>query len=454
MLKGLRAVACMGVLVTTPVEAVQFQVRSETQGDAYQLVTSDNELLNRRRLHHYLGLSAYDLTGDGTNAVRVNTLIRFDGDFGITDEEDVGLFRQHQLSVQTAVVEARDLGGFFDFDLGRFLHADAIDFMMLDGGRFVFHTPWFFKVELLAGLETTWDQAAINDTQFQLDGLRIIADENEAQDLAADHAPTIVLGAALSTDDLLFTQLRMSYRRLFSDGAINQEKIGVSMVQRLWQRVFVSGMGSYDMYNGFVDRGEARVSVAATDFLDFDVQYVHLRPSFDADSIFNIFASEALNDANLRMRFHVDNDSRVHLGGMMRFYGHDQEDELPDDRAPTEVKAYGVMGGGYWRIDPKIAMRADATYESGYGGERVVGELGLTWRPLPQLLDFDVRSTVVHFDDALQPKLEGLSIGYHLGVTYRIDHRARISLAGEHNFNRLHISQFRLFVLADLNFFL
>ncbi len=60
-----------GLLIAPSAGAIEFRVESQTLGDAYQLVTSGNEVLNRNRLHQLLGLSLYDLDRErGTIVVR------------------------------------------------------------------------------------------------------------------------------------------------------------------------------------------------------------------------------------------------------------------------------------------------------------------------------------------------------------------------------------------------
>ena len=440
-------------LAPEPVRAVHFNVSGRTVGDGYQLVTSDNELLNRRRLHQYLGFGAYDITGDGTNTLAFVSMLRFDADFGITSDEleDIETLRQHLLTIQMAVIEGRDIGGFLDFSAGRFIHSDAIDMLMMDGVRLMFETPWFFGVELLAGVETKDDMARVNANQMELDGVRLIEDFGYER---TNDAATIVIGAALVTRNLAPTTARVSYRRLFSGSCIDQEKIAAAVATRIAQRLHLAAVASFDFFNERFDRIEASLRARIADFFDVDGQYVRLLPSFDADSIFNIFSAFALNDVNVRFRLHVLDSAHVYLGGMLRFFGNEDLAGDPGASSETALKAYGGMAGYWHRFGDVARLALDLSLEGGYGGERVLADIGVRYSPLPRVLDLDARVTLVHFTDELQANLRGLSFGYQIGARYHVHDRAAVSIVGEHNFNRIHSSQFRLLALLDLDFFL
>ena len=450
------ASAVVFVTVGPGARAVEFSVQSQTVGDAYQLVTSDDELLNRRRLHQYLGLGLHDLTSDGSNQLRLVTMFRFDGDFGLTEREldDIEMLRQHQLTIQTAVLEGRGVAGFLDFDLGRFLNMDAMDYLMVDGARVLFKLPWSFGIEVLAGLETKHDMAVVNSTQQELDGVRVISDNTGPGAGVTNDEPTVILGVSLVTHDFWFTRFRIGYRRMFSDGEIDSEKVGLSFFHRFGKRVFFSTSESFDLVQRRPERLDAQVRWQITDWFGWDVQYVHLKPTFDADSIFNIFQTHPLNDANTRLRFHIGQDATFYVGGMVRFFGNEEYTGNSAVTIDTTVEAYGAMLGYFHTFGPKVSFGFDASYEDGFGGRRIFGDVRVRYSPLPRQLDFDVRLTGVHFDDDLQPNLDGLSFGYQLGAKYTVDERAAISLVGEHNFNRIHTSQLRLFAVLDLNFFL
>jgi len=443
--------ALCGALAPRPAAAISYRVQSETIGDAYQLVTSANTLLNRRRIHQYLGLEASDLLSDGSYSLNAAALFRFDADFGLTDENlaDVyGLARQ-QLSIQYAWVDGRKIGGFFDFRLGRQMHADALDYLMLDGVVMTFATPWYFGLEVQAGLEVKDGMAGINASHFELDGVRIIAGKT-ANDMA-----TWVLGAALVSRDLTYTRARFGYRRLFSGGEVDSEKVGGSFYQRLAEGLHLNALASYDLYNARFDRLQAGLRWQATDYFDLEGEYVRLLPSFDADSIFNIFTAFPLNDGNLRVRFHPSANDSLYAGGKLRFYGNEgYADGVLTGDVKTVVQGYGAMGGYFRRFGTDGTLHLDVSWEGGYGGDRVMGDAGGTFALVPGEWELDGRLTAVSFKDGGQPNLNGFSFGYQVGGRYLVDTKAAVSLLVEQNFSRLQPSNLRIFAVVDLDFWL
>jgi hypothetical protein len=103
--------------------ALEFLIESHTLGDAYQLVTSGNELLNRWQVHQLLGLSMWESPDeDGQRNWSFTSLFRFDVDFGLSERErrDVPTLDRSLPSIQFAHVDGRDLlGGALDIRIGR-----------------------------------------------------------------------------------------------------------------------------------------------------------------------------------------------------------------------------------------------------------------------------------------------------------------------------------------------
>jgi hypothetical protein len=430
---------------------MRFHVMSETIGDAYQLVRSDNEVLNRRRIHQYLGLGAYDLLGDGEGQLSFVSLMRFDADFGITEDEldSVDGLRRDQLSLQTLYLEGHDLWGMIDLKLGRQLHYDTIDFLMLDGLNLTVKLPWHLAVEVLAGMEADNDVSGFTSSQFEIDGTRVI----ESDDALDVDVAKMVVGGALVTHGFTRVRGRLGYRRIFSDGQVNQEKLGAAITSRPLDNLQVDAAASYDFFNDYLDTVRAGTRIRIGDAVETEIQYVRLLPSFDADSIFNIFTAEPLNDVNGRVRYYMNRTSWVHVGGMVRLFGADtiNKDDVEIDGADGTVKATGLMIGWWHRYGSRGRVSFDASHESGYGGDRTLIDLDGRYALFPGEIELDGRITGVLFQDELQGNLGGAGGGYQLGVRYLVDERATLQIMVEQNFNAIHTNQFRVFVVADLD---
>ena len=326
----------------------------------------------------------------------------------------------------------------------------------------------------------------MTSSQLELDGVRIMEG-------IQDDTQKVVLGAALVTHGFNYFRARVGYRRIMSRDfieatdapgtlvqsingenlgyRINQEKLGGGFYWRPVRGLHLDGTASYDFYNAYMDTIRAGARWQATDAVDLQVQYIHLLPSFDADSIFNIFSSEPLNDVNLRGRLYLKRNEWVYAGGMIRLFGNESCDDTELDDNPyvsrhqcipsedggniaPSVSGYGAMAGWQRRYSHRSRAGVDLSYEDGYSGQRILVDLGTTWSALPGKLDLDGRLTVLHFQDELQTNLGGTGVGYQLGGTYRIVESAAVRLLAEQNFNRNQTNQFRVFVMLDMDFYL
>lgn len=446
------------LLIAPSAGAIEFRVESQTLGDAYQLVTSGNEVLNRNRLHQLLGLSLYDLEGSGENLWSFTSLFRFGVDFGLTEQEldeVVGLERT-KLSIQYAMLQGQGLlGGLVDIKLGRQLMMDGLDYLMMDGGVVTLNTPFYLAVELHAGLEVRNDAWDLNDSQLETDGTRFIEQREETTDAAS-----VVFGAALMTRNLDYARYRVGYRRFFSSGAVDAEKVGGSFHQRVVEGVDLSGIISWDLFNGRFDRIQAGGRVRIADHTELDLEYVRTNPTFDGDSIFNIFSVYPMNDLNARWRFYAGKDDRFHLGGKVRLAGNEAYDDplttLYGD-VDTMVSAWGAMAGWHHSFGPRGVdgrLLVDFTWEGGFGGDRIFADVGGVWAVVPREWEVEGRLTVVDFADELQENLHAFSFGYQLGGRYLVDKKAAFAVVAEHNMNRLQTHQFRVFALIDLDIWL
>lgn len=124
----------------------------------------------------------------------------------------------------------------------------------------------------------------------------------------------------------------------------------------------------YSLLHAAVDRADAGVRIERGDHaLEPSVEY--FLPTFDGDSIFNVFSIEPTTD--VRLGYEHTGPIRVRASAWLRRYAH-------------EDGASSVSGGGDAGLERalgrRLRARVDALYDDGYGGRRVgaTGEMG--WR--------------------------------------------------------------------------
>ena len=154
--------------------AYDFSIDLRTIGQGYQVrgfaPDGTNELLSRRRLTQYLDVNVFDIEptrwrGDegGRNLIYFDASLRFDSDFGgyltgrPTGVDEIRELQQNQVDVLFAFVGGRDVGGRLDFQLGRQIHFDMLDFFAYDGGDAVVHLRRGLALEAFAGTEVRGD---------------------------------------------------------------------------------------------------------------------------------------------------------------------------------------------------------------------------------------------------------------------------------------------------------
>jgi hypothetical protein len=129
----------------------------------------------------------------------------------------------------------------------------------------------------------------------------------------------------------------------------------------------------YSLLHAAIDRADAGVRLSRGDHtLEPSLEY--FTPTFDGDSIFNVFSIEPTTD--LRLGYQLAGAVPVHASAWLRGYHH-------------EAGAASYAGGGDAGIERGFGAawhaRLDARWDDGYGGRRIGGTAEAAWRPAPSL---------------------------------------------------------------------
>lgn len=151
--------------------------------------------------------------------------------------------------------------------------------------------------------------------------------------------------------------------------------------ERLWARVHGDVQAGattiapyadlrYSLLHALVDRADAGVRLTRGDHtLEPSIEYFY--PTFDGDSIFNVFSIEPTTD--VRLGYQHAGDWAVRADGWLRAYHH--EDGLASYAGGADAGVARAFGSR-WR------GRVDALWDAGYGGRRVGGSAEAGWRPV------------------------------------------------------------------------
>jgi hypothetical protein len=486
-----RQVAIPGVFLfffcASPAFAADFQISATTLAQGYELGAADGSVVARRRLSQYVRLNGYNLLED--NTLFFVSSFRLDADFGLTNTDSAITGQQYlrqaireldspNFSLLYAYLAGRNLYGRIDFDAGRQFIVDLVDFFHFDGVRVAVNTPWRFGVEAFAGYEVRAG-AALGISSFDLPG---VAE-------TADSAPTF--GAALYLRDLQWGAYsltgRLSYRktqgsrnldscavdpttrfecdrltvadpldrtevqRAFARDLVLDERISANLQARL-DKVHVWGAFSYNLVQGWFD--DLLLGVQGrllSGRLILESEYLRTRPRFDADSIFNIFGTQALDDLRFKVGWDFQNGYEIYGRGFVRFFYTGIFGTSPAD--PT-VTATGVVVGGRIPHGRRAYTTVDVIAQNGYGGYLFGGDAWTRFALMDNKLELDGRFLVLRFDDDRLENVNGINVTLQGGARWVLHRYVAVHLILEESTNRLYSSIFRVYGLLDLNFWL
>lgn len=488
------AIAAASGVVASPAHAAEPEITADTTAQFYEVRSpSGATVLARRRFLTTLGVAAYDLhdragapSGEALGPdLSFRARLRYDADYGTlgpeVDAATAGAFvpgfSRGPVDLMYGYVEGRRyLGGFFGFKLGRQYVTDALGWWSFDGGSARVTTPYFVAAELYGGLEVRGG-FPLSTGRFERDGI--------ARGDRTGYDPTLwptfqpqgvapAFGAALESTGVSWLHGRLTYRRVQSTGASNvsmfasglrepvafagsrvsQERLGWAMDASLPDVGGVKAGLVHDLYlgklTGLYGSVDAYLSKRVTASLDFD----HYRPSFDADSIWNVFMAMPMNDLAARGMWQATDRLAVAGGVHGRMFEQQTETAAPN-ASPSVLGNYypdaafspkelvlGADASARWRFgEGSLGLRSvvDTSRTGRRLGADVFGERVLETRYV-----FTGRVGAWAWDDRLRDDRHAASLGWAGGVGYRFSPRSQALVEAEHNVNRLSGQRFRL----------
>lgn len=400
------------------------------------------------------------------------------------------------------------MGGAVDVYVGRQLDVNTLDWFSMDGVTVKVRTPWRFAVAGFGGLRVRDDTPLGSSTQ-EPDGTgggqcaeyvegatpgtgawrpidRDVTNERNPFSNDFDFCPQReqlmpTFGAAIETHDLPVWG-RVAYRRsqsktpgligpvdrfqfedkgLYPDElgqapkwGVNEERLAATVrttrrFDRGRGRVTPHAAVRYSLLHGLVDEWHTGVRIRYRSHgLEPEVFYSF--PTFDGDSIFNVFSSEPYTDLRLTYDLAPPKASwRAYARGWMRRYQTEDADDT--EGVDASSTAAGVHLGARYLRRASLLARLDLFHEDGYGGRRTGAYASSRWR-VKDNLGITGRVSVIHFDDALLTNFNGVTYGVQSGVTYLVNEGVAVHLLAEENRNRFNRSQLRIIGVVDLAF--
>jgi hypothetical protein len=451
---GLAVCLCM-----TPVVADATEIRMGTRsiGEGYVVVAPGPEprLLRRMRFVQYLNLGVHELLPprdadqwrrapeDGQLEMIASMRLRHDfgeftNDAGLDSGPVLRSIDGRQIDLLYGYLQGRKLGGFFDFRAGRQFESSGLDWYVFDGGWTRVTTPAHLAVEVFGGLQVNGAHVFGWPT-MQLDG----TSGNEP----ADRAGSPMLGTAVSIVDIAWLNARVAYRRTFTpaglnrnilestgapDGSVNdgiiagvdQELVSATMNLNLAKGVFTPfAAARVNIGTLRVDDLSAGFGVAVSEHHSIRAMYLRTIPSFDLDSIFNVFALQPFED--VRLSYQVRAGDWTLLGrGSARIFRDGPVDDLDISLG------WGGALSALWQ-HKRFAVRTDAFVQGGQGGTRAGGSIDGQVRVLNDRIGIDLRSYLTRYADDQVPEREGYGLAFQAGADFKLWDGVHLALLGE-----------------------
>ena len=399
------------------------------------------------------------------------------------------------------------LGGKLDLYAGRQMDVQTLDWFSMDGLKVRAHLPVHVQVEAFAGLRVRDNSFGATDAfapdgtsqalceEFvegatptsggwrPIDGLpetqngRYTSDD-ELCPQRDQQMPTV--GFALATEGLEQVSARLSYRRSHSDSpgligsedrldfadqgyypferelassGVTEERFALTVrgnVSAKKVRLTPYAAVRYSVLHGIIDEAHAGTKVQHHAHT-LEPELFYSSPTFDGDSIFNIFSTEPYSDARLTWRY---TPKRGGWSGYLRGWGRRYHSEDADEAMGVDAQADVFAGGGHGGIRlqrAKHEVRFDTYAEDGYGGQRIGGLLagGIE---LSSSLMVHGRASLIRFGDDSRSEIRGTNAGLQLGTRYQINRGVAASLLVEQNSNAFDRFAMAAFAVVDLAF--
>jgi hypothetical protein len=464
----------------SPAAAYDFALSVRTVGQGYQErrygSSGASELLARRRLTQYLNLSVYNIAPEpwrGTdgerNAVSFEMGLRFDSDFGQfmlgrpRGVDAIGELAQNQIDILYAYFQARDLAGRVDLQLGRQLHWDLVDFYSFDGLDARVHLVRQVYVQAFAGTEVR-GQLPLSAPLYEIDGTSVGARDPITRPQQSE-AWRPLFGGALAVDEGSPVTARVAYRKVLSstmaagpgdpDLGVNHESVSATAEARWRARLFLSAGFRYNLLVAASDDQQLALRWRAGARHLLSLEYTYLAPTFDGDSIWNVFGAGAYRDLRAAYDWDLAGGWRAHARGFLRRFvdppGTPADVRAAGDAAAGGRNSYGGNAGADFR-GSRGRARADAYAEGGAGGWRVGGDVTGRLTVSPNLLDVDGRVTAFawRIDGTPQPR-DVVMVGTALGALYQMSRKMRLHFLAENNTGTYYRAQLRGLVVLELD---
>jgi hypothetical protein len=193
--------------------------------------------------------------------------------------------------------------------------------------------------------------------------------------------------------------------------------------------ILVDGRAVWNAMLEVLGEADAELAVTPVDALTLAAEYRFYRPTFEGNSIFNVFDLAAENDAGGRIEVRPVREVSLAGWGFARMA--DGSGGLDGRAADALVSgAGGGLGGTYRTLARSLSLRLSSVWE--WGEKRLGAEAGAGQAFWNRRLWLALRLSTWHLDDSFSSRLSGNLAGYVLSGRFTLTDGAVVSGEFEH----------------------
>ena len=410
------------------VRAADVDLNLTVMGQGYQTRTAAGNLLDRRRVTQWVDLRAARLLGLDDLSLQIS--FRFDAELGLGNVFDDSSSRADLMLAQMRWRVYTPI----DLVLGRQLVIDELDFLFFDGLTAEIHMPAHLTLRVMGGFAVR-DKSFLGGEELELDGVED----------GSIPAPLVSAGLRFAWREVW---AGLDYRRvvLWEDGwPADDERLGAALSLRLFQRSL--GLDAGATFNLLLDQWQRLRSdlfyrlPGPLSQLRLEAGYLHSRPHFSLDSIFNFFSPAPFDEFHGGVRWDPSRILSVRLACTHRRYSGGADWNVNG----VDLDSSLYLSRGRWVL-------LTAGFEDGAVGRRWIAAPRVIWEFLDGMFLAEGRGVISSFDDPLQENQHALTLGASGALTWRFSAEHALVIMTELNGNRIHPLQFRLLGVLDLAF--
>jgi len=396
------------------VRAADVDLNLTVVGQGYQTRTAAGELLDRRRVTQWVDLRAGRLLGLDDLSLQIS--FRFDAELGLGNVFDNSSSRADLMLAQ---MRWRKVARPIDLVLGRQLVLDELDFLIFDGLTVEVRMPTHLVLRLLGGFAVR-DRSFLGGAELELDGV----DEGLV--------PAPVVGAGLRFQHKS-VWVGLDYRRVVlweDDWPADDERIGASVSLRLFERAL--GLDAGAVFNLLLDQwGRIRADSfyrlpGPLRQIRLEAGYLHSRPHFSLDSIFNFFSPAPFDEFHGGARWDYSRIFSMRMAYTHRRYQGGAAWSV--DGVDVDSRLY--LSRGRWVL-------LTAGFEDGAVGRRWIAAPRVIWEFCEGTVLLEGRGVISSFEDPLQDNQHALSVGGSGALTWRFSEEHALVIMVEANGSRI-----------------